>query len=353
VVWRDFTDQLSPAQEELMKYFGDLDSKSGFPIFYLRRRTTNGFEITAIGLSRYFRLVAPAQPRDVADAITDGVAMPERIFGRAGQTSGSSLAGRVFFHAATPCQPHNPPIEFPSNGNLVAGNPSATAVSLYLEQVAGSVHLRCGIVHQNEGLTTFASPDPVLRGRKLYWHRQQPVAPPPPNANPKVQARYFPLPAQTVFEFSLTFERLDAIELGALVEALELPVGAAHKLGLGKPFGLGSVRVDLDLNRSRVQADRARYGSIRSRFGQQGDCSKILGECRMAFRNAVVARRGDRNFEDLTHVREFRVMTNFVKPRDPKAIGYMALKADNQTVSYRMKPILPKPLEIPPATRCV
>jgi hypothetical protein len=165
-----------------------------------------------------------------------------------------------------------------------------------------------------------------------------------------VQARYFPLPKNTEFEFSVTFERLNAVELGALVEALELPSGAAHKLGLGKAFGLGSVRVELDLKRSSVQADRTRYGSIRSRFCQQGDCSEILGESRKAFRDAVVALRGGQDFEALTHVKEFRVMTDFARPRDPNAISYMELKANNDTPSYRKKSILRKPLEIPPAT---
>ncbi len=68
-----------------------------------------------------------------------------------------------------------------------------------------------------------------------------------------------PVRSQTKFAGSIRFENLALEELGALLSALELPEGMAHKLGLGKPLGLGSVRI------GAVQLrlwDRAkRYGS--------------------------------------------------------------------------------------------
>lgn len=39
----------------------------------------------------------------------------------------------------------------------------------------------------------------------------------------------------------MEFENLAPLELGALLYALELEEGMAHRLGYGKPFGLGSV----------------------------------------------------------------------------------------------------------------
>ena len=351
-VWIDFLDQLSPAQEELRAYFRKLKI-TAIPVFFLRRKDDDGYRITAIGLTRYFRIVAPQQPRDLAPKLATGIGLPERMFGRVGQAGGVSIGGRVRFHAATPALHGNgakpASAKFPQNGDLVAGNPSATAVSLYLEQNIGTVQLRQGKAHQNEGLTTFASDLPVLRGRKLYWHRKTPVAPLPPNQNSNVQSRYFPLAATTAFEFSIAFERLDCVELGALLEALELPEGAAHKLGLGKAFGLGSVRVDIDQARTIVQEDRVRYSGLRARFEVAGGSKDLLDECQKKFRRAVTELRGGQEFESLIHVREFRTMTNFKNPRDPRKIGYMELKAGNDTVSYGMKPILRKPLEIPPA----
>lgn len=355
-VWDDFIDQLSPAQEQLRDYFRE-SKQSSIPIFFLRRQGADGDAVTAIGLTRYFRLVAPNQPRNLAAKLTTGISLPERMFGRVAQSGGVSIGGRVRFHAATPARRANgaapAAAQFPANGNLVAGNPSATAVNLYLEQDTQAVKLRLGSIHQNEGLSTFASDTPVLRGRKLYWHRMSPSAPPPPNSNLNVQSRYFPLAARSEFEFSVTFERLDDIELGALLESLDLPDGAAHKLGLGKAFGLGSVRVDIDPNRTTVQEDRSRYSALRARFAETADGRALFESCRGEFRSAVTAGcmtagRPKADFESLSHVREFRIMTSFKSPRDPQEISYMPLNG-NDTPSYRMKPILRKPLDIPPA----
>jgi len=45
------------------------------------------------------------------------------------------------------------------------------------------------------------------------------------------------------FESRIRFENLTKEELGALLFVLDLPKGCAHKLGMGKPLGLGSVRI--------------------------------------------------------------------------------------------------------------
>lgn len=344
-VWRDFNDQLSAAQEDLLKYLRKLRNPRGLPCFFLKRRVASGFEVTAIGLSRYFRIVAPHQPGELASCLSpgDGIGLPERMFGRVGGNGGFSLAGRVKFHAAS-LQGTVDTSAFPKDGNLVAGNPSPTAVSHYLLQDAASVLLREGRQPQNEGLTTFASDQPILRGRKLYWHRHTPYAPPPPNTNQNVQARYHPLNAGAQFAFDVCFESLDETELGALMEGLALPEGAAHKLGLGKPFGLGSVRVEIDWKHSQVQADRDRYRSLRSRCTPIASSDAIIANSKAAFRKAVTQGKGD--FESLAHVREFRAMTSFESPRDPNAIRYMELRGANGAPSYQMKPILRPPLDV-------
>ena len=53
-----------------------------------------------------------------------------------------------------------------------------------------------------------------------------------------------PLPPETVFHFHVDFDNLTDDELAALCFALEPSAGFHHKLGLGKPLGLGSVKVE-------------------------------------------------------------------------------------------------------------
>lgn len=52
-----------------------------------------------------------------------------------------------------------------------------------------------------------------------------------------------PLPTGSKFSSRIRFENLSEVELGALLFVLDLNGGLAHKLGLGKPIGLGSVRI--------------------------------------------------------------------------------------------------------------
>jgi len=52
-----------------------------------------------------------------------------------------------------------------------------------------------------------------------------------------------PLKSNNRFIGTLRFENLTNIELGALLTALSLPNDCAHKLGMGKPLGLGTIQI--------------------------------------------------------------------------------------------------------------
>lgn len=347
-VWSDFIAQLSATQKELL-FFLRKQYKGALPIFFLRKKTsTNDGPITAIGLARYFRIVAPTQPRTIAQKLKSGIGLPERMFGSISREGGISTGGRVRFHAAK-CvlgEKGEAPaaVRFPKQGYLVAGTPSPTAVTLYLEQDPHKVSFRESKISQNENLSTFASLHPVLRGRKLYWHRRIPFSPEPPNDNPNVHSCYFPLAESAEFTFTVTFERLDRVELGALCEAIQLPQESAHKLGLGKPFGLGSVRVEIDLTKTHIQADDEKYRSLRARFGSSIDSRDLIDGCRQHFRSEICRLRNASDFESLQHVKDFRIMTSFTNLRDPDSIKYMSL--NDGSVFYTMKPILKKPSDI-------
>lgn len=55
-----------------------------------------------------------------------------------------------------------------------------------------------------------------------------------------------PLDAGNEFAFDVFFENLKPWELGILLYSLELEPGMGHKLGMGKPLGFGSVKIDVD-----------------------------------------------------------------------------------------------------------
>ncbi|MFJ2034272.1 TIGR03986 family CRISPR-associated RAMP protein [Streptosporangium sp. NPDC087985] len=66
---------------------------------------------------------------------------------------------------------------------------------------------------------------------------------------------------RTTFRFSVEVRDLDEHELGALAWLLTLPQGHFHRLGLGRPLGFGSVRLDVDEENTELHSgeDYAAY----------------------------------------------------------------------------------------------
>jgi len=77
------------------------------------------------------------------------------------------------------------------------------------------------------------------------------------------QVKVTPIPAGQAFEFTVRFENLDADELALLCAAIQPGDGFEHKLGMGRPIGLGSVKLSLQ---SLVLRDPA----LRYHQGQHG-----------------------------------------------------------------------------------
>jgi CRISPR-associated protein (TIGR03986 family) len=90
--------------------------------------------------------------------------------------------------------------------------------------------------------------DHVPQGRKFYLHRR--AQPPGPwrtfarEDNLKQKSRVRPIRDNLAFYFHIDFENLSARELGLLCYAIRPTEAFRHKLGLGKPIGLGKVRID-------------------------------------------------------------------------------------------------------------
>jgi hypothetical protein len=86
------------------------------------------------------------------------------------------------------------------------------------------------------------------------------------NRNQKMLVR--PIPSGQDFFFHIDFDNLDDCDLGLLLRALEPVSNFHHKLGLGKPVGLGSVKITLQgvflINRQLRYAEAQSFLSGRS-----------------------------------------------------------------------------------------
>lgn len=134
-------------------------------------------------------------------------------------------------------------------------------------------------------------------GRKFYFHHHEISRPSTPNE--RERGRYVePLAGRTeagepgaTFAFTVSFENLRERELQGLVAALVLHDGetqARHKLGYGKPAGLGSVEVRI--RRVRMEATPTeRYRVFTPPATSYASDSSDLREWVAAARNAFFA----------------------------------------------------------------
>lgn len=97
-----------------------------------------------------------------------------------------------------------------------------------------------------------------LRGRKFYWHHhpwdktlksytttEEELERNRQKLGLTSSVELLLPPAE--FTFTVEFDNLAESELGLLLWSLELEEGLAHKLGMGKPIGLGSVKINTEL----------------------------------------------------------------------------------------------------------
>ncbi len=154
-------------------------------------------------------------------------------------------AGKVFFEDAFATE--TPQTEF---GALkILSSPKPTSFQLYLEQ-AKEVDER--------NMHHWGTDQHKIRGHKLYWHSKQDWKNLDDLVTAKTQQELIikalkekntqytvgeVLKSGAKFSGRIRFDNLTKAELGALLLVLDLPDGCAHKLGMGKSLGMGSVQI--------------------------------------------------------------------------------------------------------------
>ena len=152
-----------------------------------------------------------------------------------------------------------------------------------------------------------------LRGRKFYRHHGTPKpqeykrATDSKHSGKDNQNRTVRdvLTTSNQFTFTVCFEKLAPVELGALLWALEMDQGGYHRLGFAKPLGFGSVKVTVE----KVEAlDPARrYRSLTDDGWQQiANRGDMLVR---RFKAAMESYYGEA-FEDLENVQDLRCLLN-------------------------------------------
>ena len=234
-----FDDKGSLNRAELERLTGKNlpDVKSLTPCHYLDE---NG-QLTAFGHGQCFRIpyknrIGDAVPKTLQDEqIVD---FADALFGKE-----NFWASRVYFEDATTDVKNFSELQSAEAHPLMQPNP--TSYQLYLQQ-------------NGEKLTHWDKDDAKIRGYKMYWHwnynavdwhasqaehklNQERLR---KNQEPLIK-EIAPLDKGSAFTAKIRFKNLSAVELGALMMIFDLDdaENPAYKIGQGKPFGFGSVKI--------------------------------------------------------------------------------------------------------------
>lgn len=163
--------------------------------------------------------------------------------------------------------------------------------------------------------------------------------------------RMKPVKTGVTFGFRIYFESLLDFELGALLWALSLPgeidKDYCHSLGMGKPLGLGAVKIAPTLY---LSDRRARYTKLFSGEDWQRseqpelDMQPFIRICEMF----VLTRMDDKErgqAKSLREVERIKMLFEMLEWPGPNSslTEYMTIEPLNE---YRERPVLPDPLNI-------
>lgn len=349
--WQEKAFPKNRPQEDCRRRDGELRKdhflqEEGEPIFFLREND----KLTFFGRAQMFRLPYERSPFDLVpehlrqhhDKMVD---LAEAIFGyvaEGGRTSGR--AGRVYFTDAV-CKPNQTDVwhsQEPKTPHILS-SPKPTAFQHYLVQDKNKGH----DPDNKRQLAHYGTPTPeqtVIRGYKLYWHKQNFAWKEEVNWDNDTQhTQIRPVKAGVKFCFRIYFENLTDVELGALLWVLDLPEGHHHKIGMGKPLGLGSVAISPRL----VLTDRpSRYQKLfnENEWHTTESREDDLNQFKKAFERYVLdhmdpGERGEA--QTLKDVPRIQILLNMLQfPGPGTNTDYMTLN------EFKNRPVLPDPLNI-------
>lgn len=326
--------------------------RDGEPVFFLSNNDAQSEDnpngLVFLGRAGMFRFpydTSPAElvPRELREARLD---LAEAIFGKVDRSS--AIKGRVHFEDAV--APTAGPDAFEAAlVPQILSAPKPTTFQHYLTQDG---------TKGREHLTTYLDGDhTTIRGHKLYWHRNSGGVSQikEPNrygsllqdlqqANPQDTQHTVirPVKRGVTFLGRVRFENLTDLELGALLHALRLPDDCAHRLGMGKPLGLGSLRITAHLaivNR----ADRYRAwqtSDIQSDDGSRFRCAFSEALLHHARSSHEPMQNGQQGLRQIARLDVLFRMLEWANHPNPEATAYMEL------ARFRARPVLPTPHHI-------
>lgn len=334
-------------------------SSESIPCFYHQWVDVDGQDRVAFGHTAMFRMPYIYSPREMLPDYEDDQTqydLAEAVFGFVDQRQEGhrdDLAGRIFISDAIfqgdPEEALMDPFEI---SDQALSSPKPTAVQHYLTQdIPDSVKT---LRHYDD-----RKDETTLRGHKNYWHygKETEVSNKLQESEPRERHsgnRFRPVRAGQTFSFSIHFENLRSEELGAILWVLDICKAPEYslKLGMGKPYGMGSVRLNYD---PLLVGREQRYQSLfqddhwAEGFFNNEQQEEVLLDTRRAF-NHFITGKDDGHVDKLSRIQELLTLLNWNHKPDWQMIRYMTLKEfigdsrdrRNNPLGLDRRPVLPE-----------
>ncbi|MCX7724557.1 MAG: TIGR03986 family CRISPR-associated RAMP protein [Thermodesulfovibrio sp.] len=329
---RDYkNDRERKAKIDLLK---ELEKEKKVPCFFSEYQDTNGNKRVAFGHTLYFRI---PYDKTIGDHIPTKLKafqldLAEAIFGNE-----KTHSGRVFFEDL-----HLIKGEYLNEFHpKILSSPKPTTFQHYLVQTPENLndHPR-NLAHYND--------TNKIRGYKLYWHKDAKdkdgkylwiAKKEDVEKHPTQYTKIKPLKEGAKFKGIIRFENLSSIELGAILFVLELPAGCVHKIGMGKPLGLGSIKISTKLY---LSDRKKRYEELFSEWNSltlENNTEKF----KKAFEDYVKKHIGQSDTKSLwenERLKKLKTMLSWTNKPPYQKTEYLELE------KFRERRVLPEPEQV-------
>lgn len=362
-VVQDYVDALTDFQREppFDKRYGCLIE--GYPVFYLEANK----QVVAFGHTPNFRVPAQfidagnkraATPLDFVPKVLrnpEQTDLAEALFGYVGEKDTSRDVARAGRVCVTDARLNDGQSDiWLSDAPItpkILGGPKPTTFQHYLVQE---------YPNDKKSLRHYASPTPdetVIRGHKLYWHKpglqrsdwEETSENIKPGGEDKQHTKIKPVREGVSFHFRVHFEDLSDCELGALTWLLKIAAadGYRFKLGMGKPLGLGSIKVMATLHLTDRPARYSHLFTAGSWATGESDGKAIASQAQAAFEKWILdepelnSRKAER-LEDVDRIKMLLFLLQWPGP-DKEKTRYLEIGHPVNKNEYQDRRVLPTP----------
>jgi len=310
----------------------ELAKTQDVPCFFVTWTDAEDRNRVSFGHTRNFRVAYQATINDhIPDPLkrSDMLDLPGALFG-----DERVFAGRVFFEDAFLEGPAE--TAFEDEKTVTLQGPKPTTYQHYLVQ--SDTHMS-GFPRNLAHYDT--RPLSSIRGHKLYWHKDTPEYKTSGYIS-SIDTKLCPMSPNKTFRCRIRFENLSKVELGVLLFALDLPDGCCHKIGMGKPLGLGSVRVTPRLFISkRIDRYRNLFAEWDPPLADSSEHGAGIQDFKKSFEQYVLRQLGEGSAQclwDLERMKQLEKILRF--DNKPSDVKYMELTV------FRERKVLPRPTEV-------